>query len=100
MPISKMAAFHSASKRERKALLDCFDRLAANPFLESDWKIDDSTGRTHYRLQVGKFLVTDWSDLAVSEYHRPRHRGSSCPALSCARRLSTFESSSRTASTM
>jgi hypothetical protein len=49
MPISKMAVFHSAPKRERKALLDFFDRLAANPFLESEWSIEDATGRTHFR---------------------------------------------------
>lgn len=67
MPISKMAVFHSASKRERKILLDFFDRLAANPFGESDWTIEDVTGRTHYRSQVGKHLVTYWTDHAVRE---------------------------------
>ena len=67
MPISKMAAFHSASKRERKVLLDFFDRLAGNPFLESEWIIEDATGRTHYCQQVGKHLVTYWADHAVRE---------------------------------
>ena len=67
MPISKMAVFHSASKRERKVLLDFFDRLAANPFLESEWLIDDATGRTHYCQPVGKHLVTYWADHAVRE---------------------------------
>ena len=38
--ISKMAVFNAARKRERKALLDFFDRLAAEPFQESDWTID------------------------------------------------------------
>jgi hypothetical protein len=67
MPISKMAAFHGASKRERKALLDFFDRLAGDPFMESEWIIEDATGRTHYCLQVGKHLVTFWADHAVRE---------------------------------
>ena len=67
MPISKMAVFHSASKRERKVLPDFFDRLAANPFLESDWLIDDATGRTHYCQPVGKHLVTYWADHAIRE---------------------------------
>lgn len=67
MPISKMAVFHSASKRERKALLDFFDRLAANPFLESDWTIEDTSERTHFRHQVGRYLVTYWTDHTVRE---------------------------------
>ena len=67
MPISKMAVFHSAPKRERKVLLDFFDRLAANPFLESEWTVEDATGRIHFRQQVGKHLVTYWADHAVKE---------------------------------
>ncbi len=67
MPISKMAVFHSAPKRERKALLNFFDLLAANPFLESDWIMDDTTGRTHYRQRIGNYLVTYWADHAVKE---------------------------------
>ena len=62
-----MAVFNGAGKRERKALLDFFDRLAATPFMESDWTIDDSTARTHYRLAVGHYLVTYWSDHAARE---------------------------------
>ena len=65
--ISKMAVFNAARKRERKALLDFFDRLAADPFQESDWTIEDSTGRTHYRALVGRHLVTWWADHAVRE---------------------------------
>lgn len=67
IPISKMAVFHSASKRERKTLLDFFDRLASHPFLESEWLIDDATGRTHYSHQVGRHLVTYWADHAARE---------------------------------
>lgn len=62
-----MAVFNGATKRERKALLDFFDRLATNPFMESDWTVEDSTGRIHYRLAVGRYLVTFWSDHAVRE---------------------------------
>ncbi|MEJ1974512.1 MAG: hypothetical protein WDM96_19315 [Lacunisphaera sp.] len=62
-----MAVFHSATKRERKKLLDFFDRLAGNPFLESEWTLEDATGRTHYCQPVGKHLVTCWADHAVRE---------------------------------
>ena len=62
-----MAVFNGATKRERKALLDCFGRLAGNPFMESDWTMDDSTGRTHYRLVIGRYLMTYWSDHAARE---------------------------------
>lgn len=67
MPTSKVAVFNMATKRERKALLEFFDRLAANPFLESEWTIDDSTGRTHYQITVGRYLVTYCADHAVRE---------------------------------
>jgi len=62
-----MAVFNGAGKRERKALLDFFDRLAANPFMESDWTVDDSTSRTHYRLVVARHLLTFWADHAAHE---------------------------------
>jgi hypothetical protein len=67
VPISQMAVFNGARKRERKAFLELFDRLAANPFQESDWTADDSTGRTHYRLVVARHLVTYWADHAARE---------------------------------
>lgn len=35
--------------------------------MESDWTVEDSTGRTHYRLAVGRYLVTFWSDHAARE---------------------------------
>ncbi len=62
-----MVVFNGATKRERKSLLDFFDRLAANPFIESDWAVADSTGRTHDQFAVGRYLVTYWSDHAVRE---------------------------------
>jgi hypothetical protein len=62
-----MAVFNGATKRERKSLLDFFDRLAANPFIQSDWTADDSAGRTHCRLAVGRYLVTCWTDHAARE---------------------------------
>ena len=65
--ISQMVVFNGAGKRGRKSLLDFFDRLAANPFLESEWTVDDSTGRTHFRLTVGRYLVTYWPDHAARE---------------------------------
>ena len=62
-----MVVFNGATKRERRQLLGFFDRLAANPFMESDWTVDDSTGRTHYRLPVGRYLLTYWADHAARE---------------------------------
>ncbi len=66
-PPRRWRSFNGATKRERKSLLDFFDRLAANPFMESDWTVDDSTGRTHYRLAIGRHLVPFWADHAVRE---------------------------------
>ncbi len=67
MPVSRTATFYSAKKRERKALLDCFELLARNPNAESDWVVTDATGRLNYRRAVGRFLVTYWTDHAVRE---------------------------------
>ena len=62
-----MGVFNGATKRERKSLLDLFDRLATNPFTESVWTMDDTTGRTHCRIAVGRFLLTYWADHAARE---------------------------------
>lgn len=67
IPTSKMAVFTGAAKRERKQLIDLFDRLAANPSLITDWTIDASDGRTHYRLVAGRHMVTYWTDHAARE---------------------------------
>lgn len=66
-PISRMTAFHSARKRERKQLLDFFDQLALNPFTESEWSVTDATGRPNFQSSVGRFLVTWWADHATKE---------------------------------
>lgn len=67
IPTSKMAVFTGATKRERKLLLDLFDRLAANPSMKTDWTVDDAEGRTHYRTITGRYLVTYWTDHAARE---------------------------------
>lgn len=67
MPTSKVAVFNAATKRERKSLLAFFDQLAANPFMESEWTVDDSTGRTHYQCAVSRYLVTFWADHSARE---------------------------------
>ena len=54
-------------KRERKALLAFFEHLAKHPFTESDWTVNDATGRSNFRAAVGRFLVTFWTDHAVRE---------------------------------
>jgi hypothetical protein len=66
-PFSRLAAFHSASKRERKSLLLFFDKLARQPSLETEWTLIDHTGRTNFQIAVGRFLVTYWPDHAVRE---------------------------------
>jgi hypothetical protein len=67
MPVSKTAIFCGAKKRERKILLDCFERLARSPNTVSEWVVQDETGRSNYRLVAGRFLVTFWTDHAVRE---------------------------------
>ena len=67
MPISRTATFYAAKKRERKALLDYFEQLARNPFMETEWVVKDATGRPNYRAAVGRFLVTFWADHAGHE---------------------------------
>lgn len=66
-PLSRLTAFHGATRRERKALLDFFDRLARQPATTSEWTVVDQAGRTHYQTAVGCFLVTYWPDHAVRE---------------------------------
>jgi hypothetical protein len=67
MPISRTAAFYTAKKRERKALLDFFERLARDPFTETEWVVTDAAGRPNCRAAVGRFLVTFWADHAARE---------------------------------
>ncbi len=67
IPVSKMATFHAARKRERTQLLECFDRLARNPALESEWQVNDSAGRKNFQIAAGRFLVTFWPDHAARE---------------------------------
>ena len=67
MPVSRTATFYAAKKRERKALLDYFEHLARNPFTESEWIITDATGRPNYRVAMGRFLVTFWTDHTARE---------------------------------
>lgn len=66
-PISGLAVFHSAARRERKALLDFFDRLARLPATKSEWTLPDEAGRTNYQTAVGRILVTYWTDHAARE---------------------------------
>ncbi len=66
-PVSRLAIFHSAKRRERKALLDFFDRLARLPSTESEWVLIDQAGRTNFQTAVGRILVTYWADHAVRE---------------------------------
>ena len=67
MPVSQVAAFQTAHKRERKALLRFFDRLAADPFMTTDWIVRDENSRDNYQIQVGAHLLTYWSDHAAKE---------------------------------
>lgn len=66
-PISKMAAFHSARKSERKQLIEFFEQLAKHPATESTWTVKDSAGRVNFQAQAGRFLVTYWPDHAARE---------------------------------
>lgn len=67
MPVSRTATFYSAKKKDRIALLDYFEQLARHPSTETDWVVQDETGRPNYRAAVGRFLVTFWTDHAVRE---------------------------------
>lgn len=67
VPVSRLGVFQAAKKRERKQLLDFFDRLAADPSIEGPWTIQDSSGRTNQQMHVGNFLVTFWPDHAARE---------------------------------
>ena len=66
-PVSRLAVFHGATRRERKALLDFFDRLAKLPATTTEWALVDETGRTNYQTAVGRILVTYWADHAARE---------------------------------
>lgn len=56
--LSRISAFNAANKRDRKALLQFFDRLARQPSLASDWTLIDRAGRTNFQVAVGRYLVT------------------------------------------
>ena len=66
-PLSRLAVFHAATRRERKLLLDFFDQLARSPATTSEWTLIDQAGRTNYQAAVGRFLITYWADHAVRE---------------------------------
>jgi hypothetical protein len=57
-PLSRLAVFHSATRRERKSLLDFFDHLARSPATASEWVLMDQAGRANYQIAVGRFLAT------------------------------------------
>ena len=66
-PLSRLAVFHRATRRERKTLLDYFDQLARLPATTSEWTLIDQAGRTNYQTAVGRFLITYWADHAARE---------------------------------
>jgi hypothetical protein len=67
MPVSLVGVYQVARKRERKLLLNCFDRLARNPFSTSEWLVTDDDGRDNFQIQAGPFLIAYWPDHAVRE---------------------------------
>jgi len=54
-PLSRLAVFHTAKRRERKLLLDFFDQLARSPGTTSEWTLIDQAGRTNYQTAVDGF---------------------------------------------
>ncbi len=65
--LTRIAAFNTAAKRDRQALLLFFEKLARQPSLETEWTMIDRAGRTNFQIAVGRYLVTFWSDHAARE---------------------------------
>ena len=62
------ADFHlRLSKRRLSPLLYDFRKLAENPNIRSDYRVQDNEGREVEHLLVGDFVVSYWPDHAVSE---------------------------------
>lgn len=55
----------SLPRRKGRKLLDSCNRLALNPFVESDYAIKDADGREIEHISMDRFLIAYWVDHAV-----------------------------------
>ena len=60
-----VAVLLQCSRRERRVLIETFDRMAHYPFFTGDLQLAGPDGRICQILDVGEFVVTCWSDHAV-----------------------------------
>ena len=61
------AALAATKGAERRRVIALLDQLKATPFRSGDFRQRDETGRINEVLLLDDWLVTFWSDHAVSE---------------------------------
>jgi len=61
-----VAALLEGSERERRLLVDACERIAQFPFSTGDFAMRGEDGRDVQLLDVGDFVITFWSDHAIS----------------------------------
>ena len=55
----------SLSKRRQRVVMDRAHELARDPFLESDYRLEDSDGRMVEHLLIDGFVFSYWVDHAA-----------------------------------
>lgn len=55
----------SLPKRRQRKLVDTCNQLAANPFIDSDYRLKDSDGREIEHILVEGFVIAYWVDHSI-----------------------------------